>query len=137
MRHPTNPRPRYPRIKEKQRIQRTLHVNKSRIQDSISNRNSLASTLNVPYQSRPKHNRATHVSTLQPTTAKKRMTLSGSMYFTRNALFSNCPAVIHIKLFLRIRNIAPRKHSPSLRLKHVNSTPKRNRRQILKDQNPS
>ena len=47
MRHPTNRRQGHPRLKEKQRIQRTPHDNKPKIQDSITNRNPLTSTLNA------------------------------------------------------------------------------------------
>ena len=47
MRHPTNRRQGHPRLKEKQRIQRTPQDNKPKIQDSTTNRNPSTSTLNA------------------------------------------------------------------------------------------
>ena len=47
MRHPTNRRQGHPRLKEKQRIQQTPHDTKPKIQDSITNRTPLTSTLNA------------------------------------------------------------------------------------------
>ena len=48
MRHPTNRRQGHPRLKEKQRIQRTPHDNKPKIQNSITNRNPLTSSKSLP-----------------------------------------------------------------------------------------